>query len=171
MVIATCTLGMGVNFPKVKYIVQYGPPTSIVDLMQQVGRAGRDGGQAHCVTHFTKRQLSRCGKDVKSVVKSDRCQREALYSHFSDSISSLSPGHLCRSNCRPQCDCSGTSESKTCDGDNEVLMTVADQEQIEGGTTTIQGNARTMSDTDRADLRLALLEMQSDLSARSGSFF
>ena len=94
-----------------------------------------------------------------------------MYSHFSDSISSLSPGHLCCSNCRQQCDCSGTSECKTCDGDNEVFMAVADQEQIEGDTTTIQGNTRTLSDTDRTDLRLALLEMQSELSARSGSFF
>ena len=171
VVIATCALGMGVNFPKVKYVVQYAPPTSVVDLMQEAGRGGRDGGQAHCVTYYTKRQLSRCGKDVKSVVKSDKCQREALYSHFSDSISSLSPGHLCCSNCRQQCDCSGTSESKPCDGDNEVFMAVADQEQIEGGTTTIQGNTRTLSDTDRTDLRLALLEMQSELSARSGSLF
>ena len=99
VVIATCALGMGINFPKVQYVVQYGPPTSIVDLMQQAGRGGRDGRQAHCITYFTKRQLSRCGKEVKSVVKTDKCQREALYSHFSDSISCLSPGHLC---CSPQ---------------------------------------------------------------------
>ena len=31
MVIATCALGMGINFPKVRYVVQYGPPMSIVD--------------------------------------------------------------------------------------------------------------------------------------------
>ena len=35
VVIATCALGMGINFPRVRYIVQYGPPKSIVDLMQQ----------------------------------------------------------------------------------------------------------------------------------------
>lgn len=60
VVIATCALGMGVNFPKVKYVVQYVPPTSVVDLMQEAGRGGRDGGQAHYVTYYTKRQLSRC---------------------------------------------------------------------------------------------------------------
>ena len=35
VVIATCALGMGVNFPKVKYVVQYVPPTSVVDFQQQ----------------------------------------------------------------------------------------------------------------------------------------
>lgn len=70
VVIATCALGMGINFPKVHYVVQYGPPTSIVDLIQQAGRGGRDGSQAHCVTYFTKRQLSSCGKEVKS----EECQ-------------------------------------------------------------------------------------------------
>lgn len=111
MVIATCALGMGINFPKVRYVVQYGPPMGIVDLMQQAGRGGRDGSQAYCVT---SRQLSRCSKDVKSVVKADKCQWEVLYSHFSDSISSLSPGHLCCSICRLQCQCS-EADSDTCD--------------------------------------------------------
>jgi len=39
-VIATCALGMGINFPRVHYVVRYGPPTSIVDLMQQAGCGG-----------------------------------------------------------------------------------------------------------------------------------
>ena len=43
---------MGINFPRVRYVVQYGPPKSIVDLMQQAGRGGRNGSQAHCVTYL-----------------------------------------------------------------------------------------------------------------------
>ena len=125
VVIATCALGMGINFPKVRYVVQYGPPTSIVDLMQQAGCGGRDGSQAYCVTYYTKRQLSRCSKDVKSVVKADKCQRKVLYSHFSDSISSLFPGHLCCSNCRLQCQCSAPG-SEACDGGTEMFMVTAD---------------------------------------------
>ena len=100
VVITTCALGMGVNFPNVRYVIQYGPPTSIVDLMQQAGRGGRNGDHAHCVTYFTKRQLSRWGKEVKAVLKADKCQRQALYKYFSDSVSSLAPGHLCCSNCQ-----------------------------------------------------------------------
>ena len=54
VVIATCVLGIGINFCKVRYVVQYGPPTSIVDLMQQAGRGGREGSQAYCITYYTK---------------------------------------------------------------------------------------------------------------------
>ena len=106
VVIATCALGMGVNFPKVRYVVQYGPPLSVADFIQQAGRGGRDGKQAHCVTYYTKQQLSRCGKEVKIVIKSPECQRQALYDHFSDSVSPLSPSHLCCSSCQLQCACS-----------------------------------------------------------------
>ena len=49
VVIATCALGMGINFPRVRYVVQYGPPKSIVDLMQQAGRGGRNGIVRHTV--------------------------------------------------------------------------------------------------------------------------
>ena len=168
VVIATCALGMGINFPKVRYVVQYGPPMSIIDLMQQAGRGGRDGSQAHCVTYYTNRQLSRCSKDVKSVVKADKCQREVLYSHFSDSISSLSPGHLCCSICRLQCQCSGAG-SNTCDGVTELFMVTADdQDQI---LANVSEKSRTLTDVDKNDLRLALVELKFQLSVKSGSFF
>ena len=49
VVIATCALGMGINFPRVRYVVQYGPPKSILDLMQQAGRGGRNGIVRHTV--------------------------------------------------------------------------------------------------------------------------
>ena len=35
IVIAICALGMGINFPRVQYVVEYGPPKSMVDLMEQ----------------------------------------------------------------------------------------------------------------------------------------
>ena len=34
---------MGINFPDVRYIINWGPPTTIIDQHQQAGRAGRDG--------------------------------------------------------------------------------------------------------------------------------
>lgn len=47
VVIATCALG--INFLRMRYVVQYGPPKSIVDLMQQAGRGGRNGIVRHTV--------------------------------------------------------------------------------------------------------------------------
>ena len=166
VVIATCALGIVINFPNVRYVVQYGPPLSIVDLMQQAGRGGRDGSQAYCITYYTKQQLSRCSKDVTSVVKADKCKREVFYSHFSDSISSLSPGHLCCSHWWLQCQCSADG-SEACNGATEVfIVTADDQDQI-----SVSENSRTMTDTDENDLRLALLELKCQLSVKSGSFF
>lgn len=55
VVIATCALGMDINFPRMHYVFQYGPPKSIVDLMQQAGHGGQDGSQT--VWHLKKWHL------------------------------------------------------------------------------------------------------------------
>lgn len=47
VVIATCALG--INFLRMRYVVQYSPPKSIVDLMQQAGRGGCNGIVRHTV--------------------------------------------------------------------------------------------------------------------------
>lgn len=107
MVIATCALGMGVNFPQVRFVVQYTPPPSntLVDLMQQAGRVGRDGLQAHNIVYHTRQQLSQCSKEVKTVINHEACHRKDLYSYFSESELSVEPGHKCCSNCRKACKC------------------------------------------------------------------
>eukprot|EP00795_Rhopilema_esculentum_P010035 gene10035-18672_t len=38
---------MGVDCKDLHFIIHYGPPTSIDDLCQEAGRAGRDGCQSH----------------------------------------------------------------------------------------------------------------------------
>lgn len=82
VVVATCALGMGVHFPNVRYVIHYGPPQTVTEIIQQAGRAGRTGHQAYSFVYTTKRQLSRCDKDVKELVKSENCMREKLYGHF-----------------------------------------------------------------------------------------
>ena len=49
IVIATSPLSMGVNFPDIRYVVHIGPFRSLIDHIQEAGRAGRDGKQAHNV--------------------------------------------------------------------------------------------------------------------------
>ena len=43
VVIASSALSIGVNYPDVKYLVHLGPARSVVDHIQQAGRAGRNG--------------------------------------------------------------------------------------------------------------------------------
>lgn len=151
---------MGINFPCVCYVVQYGPPTSVVDLMQQGGRAGRDASQAHCVACLTKQQLARCGKEVKHELKSVQCQRQVMYSHFSDSVEPLFPGHLCCSICRLQCTCGPGGE--TFEGTMEVFVAEADDHEMQ--TEPENETTRTLTPEDENDLRMALLELKTGFS-------
>lgn len=63
VVVATCALGMGVNFPNVQYVIHYGPPQTVTEIIQQAGRAGRTGQQAYSFVYTTRRQLSLCDKE------------------------------------------------------------------------------------------------------------
>ena len=49
VIIATTALCMGVNFPDVWFIINWGPARSSLDQHQEAGRAGRDGKRAHVV--------------------------------------------------------------------------------------------------------------------------
>ena len=46
IVLCTIAFGMGVNSPDVRRIIHFGPPHSIVDYIQGIGRCGRDGREA-----------------------------------------------------------------------------------------------------------------------------
>ena len=71
---------MGVNFPDVRYIVNFGPARSFLDFHQQAGRAGRDGNRSDVVVYYYGQQLSHCDEDVRMFLKSTECYRVASYS-------------------------------------------------------------------------------------------
>jgi ATP-dependent DNA helicase RecQ len=52
IMVATSAFGMGIDKPNIRYIVHYQAPGSLEQYVQEVGRAGRDGRQAHCVLLF-----------------------------------------------------------------------------------------------------------------------
>lgn len=73
VVIATCALGMGINIPHVRYVVQYLTPNTLIDMMQQAGQGGRDHLQAQSIVYYTKQQFTQCSKDLKTVVNHKGC--------------------------------------------------------------------------------------------------
>ena len=105
VVIATTALGMGVNFPDVKYIVHAGPERSLVDYIQAAGRAGRNGVRAHDIEIYHGNQLAQCAADAKEFVRTDGCIRKALFRNFSSNVLPVQPLHDCCSNCAAHCNC------------------------------------------------------------------
>lgn len=60
---------MGVNFPDVCYIINFGRARTILDQHQQAGRAGRDGKLAHVIVIYHGQQVGPCEKEVKDFIR------------------------------------------------------------------------------------------------------
>ncbi|XP_019628707.1 PREDICTED: uncharacterized protein LOC109473272 [Branchiostoma belcheri] len=105
VVVATTALSMGVNFPNVRYVVMYGPPETMEDMMQQIGRAGRDKLPSHGILYSYAQQ--RCDNNVRQYTKSTSCLRTTLYNHFECNKATvpLEVGHECCSVCHKSCKC------------------------------------------------------------------
>ena len=49
VLVATVAFGMGIDKDNIRFVANFGPPSSINEYVQQVGRAGRDGKDAECL--------------------------------------------------------------------------------------------------------------------------
>lgn len=57
LMIATCAFGLGVDYPSVRCVVNYGLPYSLEDYVQQSGRAGRDNKPARSLLMYNAEEL------------------------------------------------------------------------------------------------------------------
>eukprot|EP00794_Sanderia_malayensis_P001169 gene1169-538_t len=107
IVIAINALGMAVNYPDVRFIIHcLSPCRSLEGHIQQLGRAGTDGKQAHDITLSANKPLSECAKDVRELFKGKGCLRKGLFKFFDQGVQPIFPQHFCCSSCSIDCKCS-----------------------------------------------------------------
>lgn len=82
LVIATSSLGMGVDRAKFNDVILYGPPKTVVELIQEIGRVGRDGTTSTALLLYNSFHLCKVDSDVKDVYKSVNCRCLALLHPF-----------------------------------------------------------------------------------------
>ncbi|KAI8507889.1 3'-flap-structured DNA binding [Branchiostoma belcheri] len=76
----------GIDIPDVHGVVVYHVPTTIGQLYQEIGRAGRDGEQATATIFHGKADLSKAEEDVKAFVQTTGCLREELLKHLGQDL-------------------------------------------------------------------------------------
>lgn len=113
VVIATKVIGMGLDV-QCDMVVHYGPPSSMDDYIQQIGRAGRDGSQAHAILLYSGKQLRNLDASVLELAKNptNTCLRTLLLKDFNlTEESHFEQKHLCCNVCANQCSCGSCSDS------------------------------------------------------------
>ncbi|OWF49883.1 ATP-dependent DNA helicase tlh2 [Mizuhopecten yessoensis] len=82
MVIATSALGMGIDVVDTHSVILYGVPKHLTDIIQEIGRVGRDGKSSVAMLLYNSYHLNKVDPDVKEMYKTQNCRRLSLLSAF-----------------------------------------------------------------------------------------
>ena len=162
VVVATTALSMGVNFPNIRHIINWGPPRDLLDFHQEAGRAGRDNLQSHVIVLYYGQQVAQCDNETRDFVKATGCLRKAAYKPLDNNIASLQPGHKCCSYCQSKCDCSpGNNCNKKLPLHQQCHNILPSQERL----------TRPVAEDDKVDVKGALVELCNRVNSCSTAVF
>lgn len=137
IVVATVVFGMGVDCPNIREVYHFKSPSSLMDYLQESGRAGRDGLPSKAFLFYSSKEFGNClsklkkkGKNsvmhIKDLEDMKRycdniciCRRFFLLEHFDGaenakkeiSLHQITP-HMCCDICSLKCTCDDCIEQK-----------------------------------------------------------
>ena len=117
LVFCSTTLGMGFDSPCVSRIIHAKPARTMVEFVQQLGRAGRQGQRSTAITYFNASDIAAnvpgMMDDMREYCQTDNCLRLTMLKAFgySEPAKEL-PGCQCCVNCRKSCECSECQSMK-----------------------------------------------------------
>ena len=106
---------MGVNFADVHNIIHYGLPREMDVLVQQMGRAGRDGVFSNELIIYKchKGHLKQVEDELVRMVKDTKCRRQVLCTSYGTNMKKVEPLHMCCDICEKLCKCDDTNCPET----------------------------------------------------------